>query len=48
MKILVTGTKGFLGSYIANFLKGKKYDVTGIDVGYFGKCKLKNFDKIWS
>ena len=46
MKILVTGTKGFLGSYIANYLKSKKYDVTGIDVGYFGKCKLKNFDKI--
>lgn len=32
MKILVTGTAGFIGSHLASFLQNKGYDVTGVDI----------------
>ena len=32
MKILVTGSAGFIGSHLAFALESKGYDVTGIDI----------------
>jgi len=31
MKVLVTGHKGFIGSYIANYLTTKEHEVEGFD-----------------
>ncbi len=46
MKILVTGSKGFIGSALCNYLNSKGYNVVGIDNGFFKKCKLPNYFRI--
>ncbi len=46
MKILVTGSKGFIGSALCNYLNSKGYNVVGLDNGLFKKCKLRNYSKI--
>ena len=43
MKILITGSKGFIGSALCNYLVSKNYKVVGIDNGFFKKCKLANY-----
>lgn len=35
MRILVTGTDGYIGSVMGPYLMGKGFDVTGLDTGYF-------------
>ncbi|MCG3204049.1 MAG: dTDP-glucose 4,6-dehydratase [Elusimicrobia bacterium] len=31
MKILITGSKGFIGSHLGNYLQSKDHDITGLD-----------------
>lgn len=38
--ILLTGHNGYLGSVMAPHLVERGYDVTGLDIGYFGDCTL--------
>lgn len=40
MKILVTGSKGFIGHYLVKYLKNKGHKVKGVDM----ESDLKNFD----
>ena len=42
MKILVTGTEGYLGSLLAPLLIERGHDVTGVDVGYYKSGYLYN------
>lgn len=35
MKILITGTEGYLGSLLAPFLMDRGYEVTGVDTGFY-------------
>lgn len=43
MKVLVTGSKGYIGSVLTGELIKKNYDVIGLDTGYFLDCAI---DKI--
>jgi nucleoside-diphosphate-sugar epimerase len=42
MKILVTGTEGYLGSLLAPLLIARGHEVTGVDVGYYKSGYLYN------
>ncbi|MEI8037383.1 MAG: SDR family oxidoreductase [Verrucomicrobiota bacterium] len=42
MKILVTGTEGYLGSLLVPQLLARGHDVTGVDVGYYKSGYLYN------
>ena len=42
MRILVTGTEGYLGSLLAPTLLGRSDDVTGLDTGYYKNGWLYN------
>lgn len=42
MKILVTGTEGYLGSLLAPLLMRRGHDVTGFDTGYYKEGWLYN------
>lgn len=42
MKILVTGTEGYLGSLLAPVLMERDHDVTGLDTGYYKAGYLYN------
>ncbi|HEY5892209.1 MAG TPA: SDR family oxidoreductase [Chthoniobacterales bacterium] len=42
MKILVTGTDGYLGSLLAPLLIGRGHDVSGVDVGFYKNGYLYN------
>ena len=44
-KILLTGDKGYVGTYLSQFLIEKNYDVEGVDIGYFDDCKLYAFNE---
>ena len=46
MKILITGSKGFIGSALCNYLSSKIMIFVGIDNGFFKKCKLPNYYKL--
>jgi nucleoside-diphosphate-sugar epimerase len=39
-KILITGSKGYIGSFLTSYLKKKNYKVLGIDIGFFRNCYL--------
>ena len=39
-KILITGSSGYLGSYLVHYLKKKNYEVSEIDIGFFKDCYL--------
>ena len=43
MRVLITGSNGFLGNHLLNYLSGKKIDVLGIDLD---NSKKINFCKI--
>ena len=38
MKILVTGCKGYIGTVLIEELNKRKYNVIGLDIGYFKDC----------
>ncbi|MEX2541129.1 MAG: SDR family oxidoreductase [Trueperaceae bacterium] len=42
MKILVTGTEGYLGSLLAPYLMARGHDVTGVDTGFYKEGWLYN------
>ena len=45
MKILITGSAGFIGFHLSNFLLKKNYEIIGIDTlnnYYDNKLKKKN------
>lgn len=42
MKILVTGTEGYLGSLLAPLLLQQGHDVTGVDTGFYKEGWLFN------
>lgn len=35
MKVLVTGTDGYIGSIMGPYLMERGFDVTGLDTGYY-------------
>ncbi len=43
-KCLVTGSSGFIGSHMANFLKNRGYWVRGVDVKPKSECYLDTFE----
>jgi nucleoside-diphosphate-sugar epimerase len=44
-KILLTGDKGYIGTYLCQFLIQNNYNVEGVDIGYFDDCILYNFNQ---
>ena len=42
MKVLVTGTEGYLGSLVAPYLLKSGYDVLGTDTGFYKSGWLYN------
>jgi nucleoside-diphosphate-sugar epimerase len=44
-KILITGSNGYIGSFLAPYLTSKKYDVLSIDIGFFRNCFLYKGEK---
>ena len=40
MKVLVTGSKGYIGSVLTDELIKKNYNVIGLDTGYFLNCAI--------
>jgi len=42
MKVLVTGTEGYLGCLVAPTLMGRGHEVTGVDTGYYRQGWLYN------
>jgi len=39
-KILITGSNGYIGSFLTSYLKKKNYKILGIDIGFFRNCYL--------
>ncbi len=42
-KILLTGYKGYIGSYLSDMLKEKGYHVTGVDLNLYEECQVSDF-----
>jgi nucleoside-diphosphate-sugar epimerase len=40
MKVLVTGSRGYIGTYLTKYLSENDLEVFGTDVGYFSDCNL--------
>ena len=40
MKVLLTGSQGYLGALVGPFLLGRGHDVVGLDTGYFRTGEL--------
>jgi nucleoside-diphosphate-sugar epimerase len=47
MKVLVTGTSGYIGSLLGPYLMGRGHDVVGVDTGYYQEGWLYNGVKIF-
>ena len=45
MKVLVTGSKGYIGSVLFNELIKNNHEVIGLDTGYFVDCLISNVDE---
>ena len=43
--ILITGSEGYIGSFLTSYLKKKNYNILGVDIGFFRNCYLYK-DKI--
>ena len=49
MKILVTGSQGYIGTVLCQILKEKKYNVVGYDVGYYkDNVLLPHYEEIFT
>lgn len=44
--ILITGSSGFIGSFILDYLKNRKIKCFGVDKKYNNYLRLKNFEKV--
>lgn len=44
-KILITGNKGYIGSVLTHFLKGKGYYIKGIDADFYEGFNLQEYGK---
>ena len=42
MRVLVTGTDGYIGIVLASFLLKRGYDVVGLDTGFYRDAWLYN------
>ena len=42
MRVLVTGTDGYIGVVLASFLLKRGYDVVGLDTGFYRDAWLYN------
>jgi len=40
MKVLVTGSQGYIGTFLVDFLLENGLQVSGLDIGYFKDCNL--------
>ncbi|MCC6143020.1 MAG: SDR family oxidoreductase [Candidatus Hydrogenedentes bacterium] len=40
MKVLVTGSEGYIGAVIRDYLLERGHEVTGMDAGYFAECNF--------
>ena len=40
IKILVTGSNGYIGTKLCEYLVKQKYDVMGLDSNFFSKCQF--------
>lgn len=45
MNVLVTGNLGYIGSILVPELIKKKYNVTGLDAGFFNNCLISKYQK---
>ena len=45
MKILVTGSQGYIGSVLMSELKQNNFLTKGLDSGFFSKCLLNKFEE---
>ena len=43
MNVLVTGNRGYIGAVLVEMLLARKYNVTGLDTGYYDGCGLCSF-----
>jgi nucleoside-diphosphate-sugar epimerase len=44
-KILVTGSEGYIGSFLVPYLKKKNYNILSLDIGFFKNCFLNKKKK---
>ena len=40
LRVLITGTEGYIGCLLAPMLVERGYEVTGLDTGYFTEARL--------
>jgi nucleoside-diphosphate-sugar epimerase len=45
MKVLVTGSRGYIGSHLCQLLKDQHYDFAGVDIGLFPECEISPVPK---
>jgi len=48
MKILITGSQGYIGTFLTRFLSDNGIQVSGMDVGYYKDCNLIPVDDLIS
>ena len=48
MKILITGSQGYIGTFLTRFLSDNGIQVSGMDVGYYKDCNLIPVDDLMS
>jgi nucleoside-diphosphate-sugar epimerase len=46
MKILVTGSQGYIGTFLSQFLSNNGMQVSGTDIGYYKDCNLVPVDDL--
>ena len=48
MKTLVTGSQGYIGTFLTKFLSENGIQVSGTDIGYYKDCNLTPVDDLIS
>ena len=46
MKVLVTGSQGYIGTFLTKFLSSNGIQVSGTDIGYYRDCNLVPVDDL--